>query len=62
MEKTMQHFETSYTSNDGLELYSQSWLPVGEPKAAVCLVQPATPPKGGEGVPMPRPAGLGARV
>ncbi len=38
----MQHFETSYTSNDGLKLYSQSWLPGdkpgGEPKAAVCLV------------------------
>jgi len=38
----MQHFETSYTSNDGLKLYSQSWLPGdkpgSEPKAAVCLM------------------------
>ena len=34
----MRHVETSYASNDDLKLYSQSWLPEGELKAAVCLV------------------------
>jgi alpha-beta hydrolase superfamily lysophospholipase len=34
----MQHSEASYSSKDGLRLYSQGWQPEAAPKAAVCLV------------------------
>ena len=34
----MQHFETSWQSKDGLELYIQGWEPDGKLAAVVCLV------------------------
>ncbi len=34
----MQHKEATLTSSDGLNLYTQTWLPDGAPRAVVCIV------------------------
>lgn len=34
----MKHFETSYTTHDGLKLYLQAWMPDEEAKASLLLV------------------------
>lgn len=34
----MKHFETSWKSSDGLDIFAQGWEPVTAPKAIICLV------------------------
>ena len=34
----MKSAEWGWKSNDGLEIYAQSWEPEGTPKAVVCLI------------------------
>lgn len=34
----MKHYETTYTTHDGVSLYLQSWLPESEPKASILIV------------------------
>lgn len=34
----MNHIEFTWTSQDGLKMYTQGWLPDADPKAVVCLV------------------------
>lgn len=34
----MQHIESGWKTNDGLQLYAQGWQPEDKPKAVVCLV------------------------
>ena len=34
----MKHEEATYKGVDGLDLYYQSWLPEGEPKAVIVIV------------------------
>ncbi len=34
----MEHFESAWQSFDGLEIYSQGWIPEDKPKGVICLV------------------------
>jgi alpha-beta hydrolase superfamily lysophospholipase len=38
----MSHYEDHFAARDGLSLYEQSWLPVGEPRATVVVVHGVT--------------------
>lgn len=58
----MQHSEGSFTANDGLTIYHQSWLPDGDAKAVVILVHGLGEHSGRYGHVADRLAGAGYAV